>query len=379
MKKLKFFKRNIQKKIKIIFYTVFKLIYGSVTTSRHVSELNDAKIIKCEIDDKFMYNIYSLKDVRLYTNRVHDMSVIKDNILIEGPSYQLRNLNSQKKGAMDNAKIEENDVLKYGTPRVKRKIRGTVLSLLSGGAANNNYFHWMYDVLPRLALCEKLNVIDKIDFFLLPNIDLNFQRETLNFLNINSKKFLNSKQYRHIYSDNLFVTDHPFIINNNADIEIHNIPQWINKWLRTKFKFLLEKKSTYPKKIYIDRSDAKKDKSKYAREIINEEQLKIFLKKNNFNFVKLAELSFKEQVNFFFNAQLIVGLHGSGFANLTFCEPKTKIIELRSNNAGKVLQNIAQNSDLDYKVLIYKPENFDAQSQQGKILVNLEDLKKMIN
>ena len=72
-------------------------------------------------------------------------------------------------------------------------------------------------------------------------------------------------------------------------------------------------------------------------------------------------------------------MHGSGFANLTFCEPKTKIIELRSNNAGKVLQNIAQNSDLDYKVLIYKPENFDAQSQQGKILVNLEDLKKMIN
>ena len=79
---------------------------------------------------------------------------------------------------MDNAKIEENDVLKYGTPRIKKKVRGTVLSLLSGGAANNNYFHWIYDVLPRLALCEKINFFDKIDYFLLPNLELNFQRET---------------------------------------------------------------------------------------------------------------------------------------------------------------------------------------------------------
>ena len=379
MKKIKYLNRYMQKKVKIIIYAIFKLFYGTITTSKHVSKLNDAKILRCEIDGLFKYRIYDLKNVRLYTNRVHDMSVIKENVLIEGPSYQLRNLNPQKKGAMDNAKIEENDVLKYGTPRIKKQIRGSVLSLLSGGAANNNYFHWMYDVLPRIALCEKINIFDKIDYFLLPNADLNFQRETLNFLNINTKKFLNSKKYRHIYCDNLTVTDHPFIMKNNADIEIHNIPKWINKWLRSKFKFLSEKKNAYPKKIYIDRSDVKKDKSKNAREIINEEEIKVFLEKNNFNFVKLAELSFREQLNIFYNAEQVVGLHGSGFANLTFCEPKTKIIEIRSTHAGDVLQNIALNNDLDYKKLIYKPENFDAKSQQGKILVNLNDLKKIIN
>ena len=379
MNKLKSLNRYIQKKFKIIFYTIFKLIYGSVRTSRHISKINDAKIFKCKIDGLFKYSIYFLKKVRLYTNRVHDMSVIKENVLIEGPSYQLRNINSQKKGAMDNAKIEENDVLKYGTPRIKKKVRGTVLSLLSGGAANNNYFHWIYDVLPRLALCEKINFFDKIDYFLLPNLELNFQKETLNLLNISSKKLLNSKKYRHIYCDNLVVTDHPFVLNNNADIEIHNIPQWINKWLRKKFEFLLENRSDYPKKIYIDRSDTKKDKSKYAREIINEEEVRLYLKNKDFNFIRLAELSFKEQINIFYNANLIVGLHGSGFANLTFCKPKTKIIEIRSDNAGKVLQNIALNSDLDYEELIYKPLDFDAQSQQGKILVKLEHLENIIN
>jgi len=132
MNTLKSLNRYIQKKIKIIFYTIFKLVYGSVTTSKHISKLNDAEILKCEIDRLFKYSIYSLKNVRLYTNRVHDMSVIKENVLIEGPSYQLRNLNSQRKAAMDNARIEENDVLKYGTPRIKKKVRGTVLSLLSG-------------------------------------------------------------------------------------------------------------------------------------------------------------------------------------------------------------------------------------------------------
>ena len=51
----------------------------------------------------------------------------------------------------------------------------------------------------------------------------------------------------------------------------------------------------------------------------------------------------------FNNADIIVGLHGAGFANLCFCKPSTKIIELKSNTAGKMIENMAAINNLTYK------------------------------
>ena len=56
-----------------------------------------------------------------------------------------------------------------GTPRKLKEIKGTVLSLLTGGAGNNNYWHWLYDVLPRLSLCSK---IEKLETKILPKANL---------------------------------------------------------------------------------------------------------------------------------------------------------------------------------------------------------------
>ena len=53
------------------------------------------------------------------------------------------------------SKIEDNIVLKKGTPRFKKKIKGKVFSLLTGGGGNENYFHWLFDVLPRLKILQK--------------------------------------------------------------------------------------------------------------------------------------------------------------------------------------------------------------------------------
>ena len=122
-----------------------------------------------------------------------------------------------------------------------------------------------------------------------------------------------------------------------------------------------------------------KDYSKYSREIINENEIKEFLDSKGFSFIQLSQLSFEDQINIFYNSDIIVGLHGSGFANLPFCSPKTNILEIRSNSAGNVIQNIAKKSNLNYEVLIYKPQGFDPQNQQGKILVDINDLKKNIN
>jgi capsular polysaccharide biosynthesis protein len=328
----------------------------------HINEIN--------IDKIKSYYIYLIKKGRLYTDRVHNATVIQNNSIISGASYQYGYENNMtiKFG------IEKNLVIKNGTPRKKKKIKGRVFSMLSGGAANKNYFHWMFDVLPRLALIEgKFNLRD-IDFFLLPNTKEKFQKQTLSELNISSKKWLSSEKFRHIESDEILVTDHPYASENLTN-DIQNIPFWISKWLKVKFISKKTVESNFKKKIYIKRTKRLMGK---RREIINEEDVINLLLKKDFDIISLSELNFIDQVSLFNNANLIISLHDAGFANLPFCKEGTSILEIKPKTAGKLYENIAKTNKLNYSCINCEPELTNDKNQDGSINVNLKILKDYI-
>ena len=52
------------------------------------------------------------------------------------------------------------------------------------------------------------------------------------------------------------------------------------------------------------------------------------LKEKGFQKVQLEKLSLQEQAELFYEADIIIGPHGSGFINLMFSTPKTKVLEL---------------------------------------------------
>ena len=108
-----------------------------------------------------------MKSARLYTDTINDTAIIIKDSLVDGPSFQLRD--------NKNAKCEENIVFSKGTPRIKKKLEGNVLSLLTGGGGNANYWHWLFDVLPRLFLAKQVINLEEIDFFLFPSLDQKFQ------------------------------------------------------------------------------------------------------------------------------------------------------------------------------------------------------------
>ena len=66
--------------------------------------------------------------------------------------------------------------------------------MLTGGAGNTNYWHWLFDVLPRLELIKTIYKKNEIDFFLFPDIKKDFQKQTLDILQIDKKKRLSSKK-----------------------------------------------------------------------------------------------------------------------------------------------------------------------------------------
>jgi hypothetical protein len=224
-------KKQLQKLFKSLTYKIYKLIYGEIDGV--ISPNNDSRIKKINFKiSESGYNIFIVKKPRLYTDQVHDTAIILDNKIIDEASYQLRVKHGDTTGARNNSNVKNNIVFKNGTPRLLKKKKGNVASLLSGGGSNKNYFHWLYDVLPRIGILEKQNFLNQINFFLLPNIKEKFQKETLKLLNFSDEKILDSSTCRHISCDKLFITNHPYCLTNDAHEDAQNIPVWICEWLK---------------------------------------------------------------------------------------------------------------------------------------------------
>jgi len=368
-------KKFLQKIFKTISYSIFIIIYGKINESINCQESSNVTINEVNKENNFNYKIYKILDARLYTDRIHDTAIIVDKKIIDGPSFQQRFTPDLK---IYNSEVNNNIVFTKGTPRILKNIKGNVLSLLTGGGGNSNYWHWLFDVLPRIHLISKFKNINDIDFFLLPSLTEKFQKETLNYLNIPNHKRLSSKTFRHIHSKELFVTDHPYVINNNSTEDIKNIPYWIISWLKD--SFLKTAKKVKKKNVFIERND-KISTLPSQRILSNESEVKNYLVENNYISAKLHELNFMEQVNLFYNSKSIIGLHGSGFANTVFCESGTKVIEFRSEGAGTVIENLSKKNNLDYHSIISKSDSlykFESPTQQGKIKISIDHLSKII-
>ncbi len=368
---------SIKKKLQTLFksfgYFIGSIFYGRINGVIDSKNHESIEILNQLLDQKYSYNIYKMKKTRLYTDTVNDTAFIIGKKIIKGPSYQYRSI---KLKDVKNSNVKDNIVFEKGTSRVKKNFRGTVLSLLTGGAGNSNYWHWLFDVLPRLKILEEKINLDKIDFFLFPDISEKFQKASVDLLNIPHNKVISSKEFRHISADQIIAVDHPYVIKNDPSIEIQNMPQWILKFLREKFvgKKILKK---FPEKFYIDRKDSKSN-HRHLRRILNEDEVKKFLIQKGFSIVTLSDYTFEDQVNLFYNAKKIVGLHGAGFANLTFSQSETLVLELKPESAGSVIENLAKNLNLDYREISIKSTEYSNNDQQGLISVPINLLEKKI-
>ena len=321
--------------------------------------------MKSIIRENKKYIIYKIPSCRIYTTTIHDTAYLNDNKIIKDISFQIRN--------NINANIKKNSVLSKGTPKVIKKINGSLLSLLTGGAGNNNYWHWMFDSIARIGILEKNLKLSNFNFFLVPDKKYKFQIETLKLLGI-EKKSISSKKFKHIFASNVVATNHPWQFSKSAHKDIGNIPKWITLWLRNKFLKFKSKKKFF-KKIYIDRSDSVIKN----RRITNEDKIKNMLIKKNFKILKLTNFSFVEQIGIFNSAKIIIGNHGAGFTNLIFCKQNTKVIEFRDKNTSKTFNKISKDLRLNYKSILGNRIGTDRGNQNNNLEIPLFKLEKLIS
>ena len=351
-------RKKLQFIYKFIVSKLFQIIYGKIVFSNQND--SDVKLKDVNKEENY-YKFIEINNGRIFTDYIEHVAVINKNQIIDFVSYQ------QVKGEFKDPKF--NVVIKKGTPKFKKKFNGKVFSLVQGASGNNNYFHWMFDILPRLIILEKFYNFNDINFFYCPQIKP-WQLSTLSIFNIGNDKLINSNLYRHIQADKVLAVSHPWYSKGLILNEAKNLPSWIINEIAFKFE-KYGKKFECNDKIFIDRRE-----SKYNHcQIINDEEIKTYLKRKGFAVYKVGELNFFEQIYLFQNAKIVIGAHGAAFTNLIFCKENTKVLDIiPENHPNTVDETIAKVKNLNFKFIRTKELN-EKERVNGDIFLSVNEME----
>ncbi len=300
------------------------------------------------------YWLYYVQNGRIYTDRNSTIAVIDEHkALIRGASWQY--VSGQCVEPSKNNAFNAID-------KCPNNINGTVLSLLTGSGGNSNYFHWLFDAIPRMAIVKGILSLNEIDYFLVPSMHLPYQIESLKYLGILSKA-ISSEKFNHIKANKLLITDHP---RPNL-----NISRWICDFLRYSFqRYADERMTPSAEYIYVTRQDAKG-----KRIITNEEDVIKELNRRGFCSVTLSNYTLSQQIAIFKKAKYIVSPHGAGLSNLVFSPEQTRVIEIFNESYRlKVYENLSNCLNLKYIQYVGK----DSGKDRNDIYVNVANLISLL-
>ncbi len=354
-KKIKSYYKNLRSK-------VFEHIHGKIIIKKkissvvEISQINDPKIRNFE---NKKYKFYIVKKARIFTDNNENVAVIKNNFLLPKLSFQ------QVNGKLKN--IKYNSVLKKGTTSFIRKFPGTVLNLSQGGSGNN-YFHFIFDIIPKIYISQK-KIKKKIGFYYVSRPQ-KWQIKIFEILGVPKKKLIDSSKYKHISADKIICIDHPWYKKGYIQNEVKKIPKWIILINRKIFLNKSKKFNSF-KKVFLDRSTSKFNHCK----VFNQNFLNDWLKKNSFGIYTPERLSQEKQIYLFRNASIILGAHGAALTNIIFCKPGTKVIEIiPADHPNKKCERISKILKLRYFRIKTKPDNSD-KNFPFKIHLNKRHLK----
>jgi capsular polysaccharide biosynthesis protein len=175
------------------------------------------------------------------------------------------------------------------------RVPGTHASIMSLWC--NNYFHWMFNSLPRIAVLEASGV--HYDRLIVPEHLSRFQRESLAVLGVPESRLLPFTG-EHLQAENLVWIAPLAPINEPSS--------FLLDWVRQS----LGPRASEPERMfYVSRRGG-------TRKAANESEVFAALEPLGFEFLLPEALSFEDQMRTFASAKLLVGPHGSNFVNAIF-------------------------------------------------------------
>lgn len=236
--------------------------------------------------------------------------------------------------------------------RKPHRLCGTVALL--GNRNANNYYHWMNDVLPRLAVLENSGYpLDSIDHFVLGELQHEFQIESLRALNIDTDRL-------HFYESNNYVcASNVLLATYGANSLGKSQGRWNPEFLNQ--VFAPARKAAPSLRLYVSRGRTG------ARGIVNEAELIDFLSLSGFQVVIAENMTIRQQASLFSIASVVLGPHGAGLSNIAFCQPGTRVIELFSSHIAPCFWSISEVMELEHYV------HFCGEVDESSLPVNNEE------
>lgn len=304
--------------------------------------------------------IIALKDGRIYSCDAANTAVISsENYLIDEVSFQWKSESEKLLTGQDNAVFHLKGLKK------PTKYKGTVFSLLGGGAARSYYYHWMIDAIAKLGLLKESGRFDEVDYFLVPAYNTRYHKEYLDHFGITEDKIIVDPLEFHIQADCLMATSF-------VQIEFHH-PKWAVDFLYNSF---VNKKNRRKqnKLIYIPRGD-----SAVNRKVLNERELIDALRAYGFEIHYLADMSVQDEAILLNSARMVVGMQGSGFANLVFCEPGTKVLEIFPETYVRHIDyDICNKRGLEFHYLICPSDSVATDTLEGQKINVIADVSRIV-
>lgn len=230
------------------------------------------------------------------------------------------------------------------------KIKGKVFS--SNICNQTNYFHIITELISRICILEKYMDLSKIKLVISNNLP-SYGKEILTKFNFQELIY---------YDDGVFHCEEIVLVD--IGIESDEYKDCWSCYLSSKLaldltyeRFVLSLSNYKNYVIYISRSNSNIRNIK-NEEILIEKILKPLYGDDliifDHNYLAKCHNKFRDQVELFNNARLVIAPHGAGLTNILFCRENTPIVEfLLKPNCNRCFEYIAK-----YRKLNYIPVDF---------------------
>jgi len=219
------------------------------------------------------------------------------------------------------------------------------------------YYHWICDVLPRVQAA--LPHLPPETRFVVPGDLSAAESESLQAIGIKPESCVAFRGKRPWRVERLVHAPPVAMTGDHTRESLLSLRESVFRHVRS------ETAGKTSRRIYVARRQGSE------RSVVNEAELLPVLRERGFEIVRSESLSFADQVKLFRGAEVVLGPHGGGFANLVWCEPATKVFEIFGTSSVRRcywsichalnLQHHCAVADEDVAgAIIVKPERFRA-------------------
>lgn len=230
--------------------------------------------------------------------------------------------------------------VKWEALRNPRRVEGRNLVFLGVGKPSN-YYHWIGEQMPRLALLRKhvdLATLDHIVVFVRTPVP--FIETSLRTLFPEFTGKVEQVQDHSALSDEAFFFVPNSLARRSADPERdgERLRGMMGTWgsildfcgyVDDEADRLFDRTRDWPEIVIVSRDRAE------MRHWINESDLVARLADHGAVRLCAEDHPFEDQINYFRHARVVIAQHGAGLANTIFCTPGARVIEVTSRSHAK--------------------------------------------